>query len=425
MPASSASKARCLDDSAADEASDRTARPAEIATRESARIRSARGRKRLGPVRAVFLALLLGAVISGIVYRSWIDAQARTVGVLALAGKVPVLAWMTRGLTDTPHIRDELVADVPTTVYRPGGGDRWPALVFLNGVTARGRHHPEVERLADALARVGFLVLVPDPPGLASGEITDRTLTATVAVVRAAADGRDAAGRRVGLVGVSVGASLGLLAAEQPSLANRVTLVAGIAPYTDLENVTRLATTGYVLDDGQLVRYETASFLPLVIARSLVAALPASRDRSRLLAELLRLHEGSPDPLALFRRLQPGQLVASARPVVSLLANRDTARFDRLYAALPADFRASIIRLSPLAGAGRLRAPVEIASAPHDKYFPLAETRALVRANRHSRVRLTVTSTLHHAVPNFSLSDFADLFRFDGWAVRSLRGLGG
>ncbi len=372
--------------------------------------------RRLGWFRAALLALLLAALISGIVYRSWIDAQARTLGVLALTGRVPVLAWATREATDTPHVQDELVAGVPTTVYRPGGGSRWPTLVFLNGVTARGRHHPDVERLASALARVGFLVLVPDPPGLAEGEVTERTLAATIAVV-------DAAGKQVGLVGVSVGATLGLLAAEQPSLANRVTLVAGIAPYADLENVARLATTGDTLENGRLVPYAVKSFLQLVTARSFVAALPASADRSRLLADLLRLHEGSPDPLALFRRMRPAQVAPSTRALVELLANRDPARFDQLYAALSPALRASIVRLSPLAGADRLRAPVEIASAPHDKYFPLAETQALARAATHTRVRLTVTSTLHHAIPSLSLSDIADLFRFDGWAVRSLQAL--
>jgi Subtilase family len=122
---------------------------------------------------------LLAAVISAIVCRSWIDAQARTIGVLALTGRVPVLAWATREVTCAPHVSDRFVAGVPTTVYRPGGGSRWPALVFLNGVTAPGRHHPDVERLAHALARIGVLVLVPDPPGLAEGEITKRTLTAT------------------------------------------------------------------------------------------------------------------------------------------------------------------------------------------------------------------------------------------------------
>ena len=372
--------------------------------------------RRLGWLRTTLLALLLAALISGIVYRSWLDAQARTVGVLALTGRVPVLAWATREVTDTPHVRDELVAGVPTSVYRPGGGTHWPTLVFLNGVTARGRHHPDVERLANALARVGFLVFVPDPPGLAEGEVTERTLAATVAVV-------EAAGGRVGLVGVSVGATLGLLAAEQPSLAHRITLVAGIAPYSDLENVARLATTGDSLENGRLVPYAVKSFMQLVTARSFVAALPPSADRSRLLAELQRLHEGSPDPLALFRRMQPAAVGPSARALVELLANRDPARFDELYAALSPALRASVVSLSPLAGADRLRAPVEIASAPHDKYFPLSETRALARAATHAHVRLTVTSTLHHAIPSFSLSDVADLFRFDGWAVRSLEAL--
>jgi pimeloyl-ACP methyl ester carboxylesterase len=371
---------------------------------------------RLGWLRTTLLGLLLAGVISGIVYRSWIDAQARTLGVLALTGKVPVLAWATREVTDAPHVEDELVAGVPTTVYRPGGGSGWPRLVFLNGVTARGRHHPDVERLANALARVGFLVFVPDPPGLAEGEVTERTLAATVAVI-------EAAGGRVGLVGVSVGATLGLLAAEEPRLANRITLVAGIAPYSDLENVARLATTGDTLENGRLVPYAVKSFMQLVTARSFVAALPPSADRSRLLAELQRLHEGSPEPLAPFRRMQPAQVVPSARALVELLANRDPTRFDQLYAALSPALRTSIARLSPLSGADRLRAPVEIASAPHDKYFPLSETRALARAATNAHVRLTVTSTLHHAIPSFSVSDVADLFRFDGWAVRSLEAL--
>ena len=98
------------------------------------------------------------------------------------------------------------IAGVPTTVMRAGLG-RKPALVFVNGVTARGRHHPDVRALASALARAGFLVLVPDPRGLARGELTERTLDDTVAVARAAAERPDATGS-VALVGVSAGTSL-------------------------------------------------------------------------------------------------------------------------------------------------------------------------------------------------------------------------
>ncbi len=378
-------------------------------------------RRALGPWRIGLLALLVAALVSGVVYRSWLDAQMRTTGVLAVTLKVPVLGWATRVVTDTPRAEDTVVAGVPTTVVRPGGGTRWPTIVFLNGVTARGRHHPDVQRLARGLARVGFLVLVPDPPGLARGEITEQTRAATIAVVRSAADRPDAHGGRVGLIGVSVGGSLALLAAEDASLSRRVTIVAGIAPYSDLANTVRLATTGYTLEGGRLLPYAAESFLPLVIARSLVGALPSSSDRSALLAQMLRLPDDAPNSLALFRRLRPERLDPSARALVELLANRDPSRFDRLYAALSPVLRASVERLSPLAGAARLRAPVEIASAPHDKYFPLGETRALARAASHTQVRLTVTSTLHHAIPSLSLSDLADLFRFDGWLVRVLR----
>jgi hypothetical protein len=106
---------------------------------------------------------------------------------------------------------------------------------------------------------------------------------------------------------------------------------------------------------------------------------------------------------------------------VKLLANRAPRRFDRLYAALSPSMRADVERLSPIHEARGLVAPVYIASAPHDKYFPLAETRDLARKATDTHVSLTVTSTLHHAIPSVSLSGIGALFRFNGWMLRSLR----
>lgn len=374
--------------------------------------------RRLLRPRPVALALLLAAVVAVIVYRPWIGAQARAFVVLSITLKTPFLAWAVRVATDEPRAEETVVAGVPTTVVRPGGGDRWPVLVFVNGATARGRHHPAVQRLARGLARAGYVVLVPDLPGLARGEISDRTVAATVAVARAAADRPDVRGGRVGLVGVSVGTTLALLAAEDPALAERVSVVAGIAPYTDLAKVVRLATTGLYREGGRLVRYRHSSFVALAVARSLVSGLPAGRDRRLLVARLRAVDDDAHDPLAGLRALSTAHLSPAARAVVELLANRDPRRFDKLYAALPVQLRAGIERLSPLSAARRLRAPVVLASAPHDKYFPLAESRALARAA--TGVELTVTPTLAHAVPKPSFGDLAGLFRFDGFVVRAL-----
>jgi hypothetical protein len=117
--------------------------------------------------------------------------------------------------------------------------------------------------------------------------------------------------------------------------------------------------------------------------------------------------------------LSPSDDRSGAQALVALLLNRDPARFAQLYAGLPRRVRAAVRSLSPLLGASRLRSSVELASAPHDPYFPPAESRALARISPN--VRVTVTSTFDHAVPRPSLREIADLFRFDGFVVRFLR----
>lgn len=366
------------------------------------------------------LALLLAALVGALTHRSWVAAQWRAAVVLATALDVPVVRWGLERFTDAPLVEERVVAGVPTTVARPFWGDGpLPALVFVNGATPRGRHHSIVQRLARGLARAGFLVLVPDPPGLAKGEITRETLAATVAVARAAADRPDAKNGRVGFAGVSVGTTLALLAAEDPALARRVTVVAGIAPYSDLANVTLLATTGSYRDErGRLARFEPEGFLPLVIGRSLVADLPPGGGRDELLDHLRAVDDDDPDPLSRLRRWPREELGPEARALVELLSNRDPARFDELYAALPAELREGIELLSPLRNAAALRAAVELVSPPVDPYFPLAESRALVQAAPDAR--LAVSSTLDHAIPELSFEELAGIFRLNAFIVRSL-----
>ena len=363
--------------------------------------------------------LVLGGVVAGIVFHAWVGAQWRALIVLSRTSNTPVLGWAFGVLTDEPRAEETLLAGQPATLVRPGEGRSWPAVVFLNGVTRRGRHHPDVERLARAVARAGYLVVVPDPPGLRTGTLTVRTLAATTAVVRTVAARPDARDGRVSLFGVSVGASLALLAAEQPSLARRIRGVAGIAPYTDLVQIARLTTTGVFSANGKLEPYHPKPFAALVIARSLVAALEPGRDRSLLLVRLLAVSDHARDPLATLRAVNVTRLRSPARALVRLLVNDDAARFDRLYAALPQRVRRAAALLSPIVRASSLRARVLIASAPHDKYFPLEETRALARRAPH--VKLTVTPTLAHAIPSFSARDLAGVFRFDAFAVRALK----
>ena len=76
--------------------------------------------------------------------------------------------------------------------------------------------------------------------------------------------------------------------------------------------------------------------------------------------------------------------------------------------------------LSPLAGTGRIRVPVELATGPHDKYFPPSESYRLERVA--SQRQVTVTGALDHAELNLSPEDIPAFAAFDGFVVRALRG---
>jgi dienelactone hydrolase len=363
-------------------------------------------------------------MIAALVFHGWLEAQGRTLIVLTRTSNTPVLGWIFGVLTDEPRAEDTVVGGLPTLIVRPGEGRSWPAIVFLNGVTRRGRFHPKVQRLAHALARAGYLVAVPDPPGLREGILSVRTLAGTEAVVRALLVRHDVRGP-IALFGVSAGGSLALLAAEDPVIAPHVRVVGGLAPYTNLADVVRIVTTGTYVEDGRLRRYRSKPFAALVAARSLAAALPSARDRSLVLSRLapITVPENTPNLLRPLRELDTARLRPSTRAFVRLLLNRDPQRFDALYRALPASTRAAVERLSPLFGASRLRAPVLVVSAPHDKYFPPEQTR-LLASRAASHVQLTVTPALAHAVPHFSLRDAHGVLEFDLFVVRALHAAG-
>lgn len=364
---------------------------------------------------ALVVLVLLGVlvIIAG-VFRSWSRAQVDAAIVLAITEQTPLVAPLVRWLTDEPRIDDVLVAGQPTTLARPGQGDGpWPAIVFVNGATRLGRHHPQVQRLAQGLARAGFLVAVPELPGLRLGEITPATTEAATRVASAVARRPDTRHGSISFYGVSVGATLALLAAEEPALAGRVRAVGGEAPWVDLKKVIRLVTTGYY---GRS-RYVTDAYAQLAVARSLVAGLPQTRDRRRLLALLERVADGASRPLAPLRAVTG--LKPSARALVSLLLNRDPRHFETLYPRLPQSLRRDVGLLSPLVRARRLDVPVELASSPHDDYFPPEESRSLER--RSERVRVTVTSALDHALPRLTPSAIGDFATFDAFVVRFLR----
>jgi alpha-beta hydrolase superfamily lysophospholipase len=226
------------------------------------------------------------------------------------------------------------------------------AIVFLNAATRKGLAEEGVERLMALFGRAGFVAVAPELPGLADGEVTPATLEAAVIV---ALETADRCGGRVALAGASTGAGLAVLAAADRRLADRVSVVAAVAPFSDLRAVVRRAT---------VERGEAPALLVDAVPRSLRA-------------------------------------LGSGDAVERVLANRDPAAFEALWAALPHEVLDSVEALAPVHRAGHVKAQLLLAAAPDDAFFPIEHQLALACAC--PRARLTLTRALEHVTPRRSL----------------------
>lgn len=347
-----------------------------------------------------------------------LGVRIRTLAVLCVVLDLPVLAGLTRRLTRAPRSETSELDGTPVTLVRPGGRGPWPAIMFVNGAHPLRRREPVVERVAQGLARAGYLVVVPDLPGLGAGEITTTTVDAAAAVARHAVGLADTRGGRVALIGASTGASIALLLAARPELAAHISLVSSITPYADLRRIICLATTTRYGDADRHREYGVTNLLRRAISRSMVVTIAGREARSRLLEQVGDILEED-DP---FLRLPTSREAADAEAcaILRVLENRDMDRFHALFEDLPRPLRERIAALSPRSIASGVRAPVELAVPPLDRYFPVDEAEELARLLPDAR--LTVTTALDHTRPGASWRQLGALWSFRGFVVNTLAG---
>jgi dienelactone hydrolase len=344
-------------------------------------------------------------------------AQLRVLHAVVAGLDPPVLGGLRRRALGDPRIKDTTVGGAPAIVFRPArGSGPWPALLYYSGATRQGRWHPAFLGLGRALAATGHLAVVVEPMGVSVGELQLRSLEDALAAARELAASPEARDGRVGLAGVSVGATLALVAAAEADLAERVSVALALAPCCDVALAARVVTTDTYRSGSGLAAFVPGGFSRLVVARSLAASLPESSDRDALRKLLLDIPDDAGDPLARLREQAPEDLGDGALPLVALLTNRDPARFDELYEAVPDHVQDAVARISPVTSAAGIRAPVEVVVGREDKYLPLADCERYAAAC--PAARLTVLDSLTHAVP--SVREVRDVAWLDGALVRAL-----
>ena len=145
-----------------------------------------------------------------------------------------------------------MIADV----YRPALGSRRsrrPGIVLNHGVAAGGMNDLRLTNFADALARAGYVALVPEFINLKEFRVRPSDVEEMVRSYEYLERLPDVNPDRVGFFGFSYAAGLAMLAANDPRISERVRFCFLLGSYYDLRSIVTYATTGYYLEDGEWV----------------------------------------------------------------------------------------------------------------------------------------------------------------------------
>ena len=293
------------------------------------------------------------------------------------------------------------------SLWLPTRGSRLPGIVIVAGAAPLGRHDPQVVQLARALAAAGRAVLVPDLT-LRTSTLDAADLQRITAAFQTLAALPRVDPRRVGLLGISWGGALAVVAAATPPLAAKVAFVATFGAFYDLVDLAGAVVTGASIYQGRTVPWHTVPEAAALVRSSVLSLLPPAQ------ASAVRA--------ALADTTSSGSVSAALTPaegaVVALLTNHDPARVARLAAGLPPSIQRVRKAFSPAFHVQDLRAPLLALHSTDDPAAPWTESALLVAAARThdpGGARLTLVHVFNHVTQRRSLTAPSSLL--DDWRL--------
>ena len=342
--------------------------------------------------RAVLLALLLlGALLSLVPTGRAALRGTLLVPAVLLPNKTTPLTISGSGVRHTTMVVSARSGPVYLDIYEPDEaapplpGAR-EGVVVIPGIGDE-RKDSQLINLSVSLAREGIVVMDLTTPALIEKRLDPDDVDAVVQAFQTLARHPSVGAGRAGILGVSGGGDLGMLAAADPRIRDQLGFMMLFGGYYDATSLLRDFGRRALDVDGKLQPW-TPNPVPVeALARTIAPTLSASEGK--LLVGALK-EGGKPLTAAQLASLSPGALAA-----YHLLHGDDPAHVDANIAALSPAMQRDLVALSPSAVLGDIRAPIYLLHDRNDTYVPFTESRAfaaaLVKANHpHDFVELNI-----------------------------------
>ena len=314
------------------------------------------------------------ALQTGVMLPSMLGAGPQPLPLFSDAPQRLSLPYRPSAIAGEPDLA-ELWLPAWASAERPAG-----AMLLVFGVNNLGRNHPSIVRVADALARTGVAVLVPDSRTLLEGRLEVGEIDGVVDAFQLLAARAEVDRDRLGIVGFSVGGSLALLAARDPAIAEQVRWVNAFGAFADASTyLASVSAHAYRAPSGDLVAWTPTPLARDVFLGFLLDQVDDGEDRARLeaaYAAAIRAGERPPRDADLRAQLN----TEAARTVEELLTAESLSKARGAIERLPDDSLAFIDAISPARHLDDLSADVHLMHDTEDHHVPFVESRALAEA---------------------------------------------
>src|SRR3989344_2041228 len=164
--------------------------------------------------------------------------------------------------------------NVNAALYRPAVEGKHPAIIFTLGILF-SRDNPNVVKFAQALARTGYVVLVPDLPDFLTGFVWTDSIDTLIASVEYL-DGQEFVNKdKIGFTGFCVGGSAAIIASENEKIAKKVNFIATISPYYDLISLSEAVILKQAkVDDEEFITWRPAKLSTETVQKGFINYVP-------------------------------------------------------------------------------------------------------------------------------------------------------
>ncbi len=281
------------------------------------------------------------------------------------------------------------------------GAPRLSGVVLVPGASPAGKDDPRLVAFAEALARAGFDVFVPQIDELATLRIGPEMVRPVLGAARLAAN---LTGAPVGVVAISFASGPAVLAALQE---RSIAWLGAVGGYYDALAAVTYITTGGVRTPQGWERREPNHYGKWVFVAGNLARLSDPWDQAMLASIVERRLTQPQAPVDEFVQNLRGE----GRAVWALLENQDPERVPELVAALPEPLRRDIEGLDlSRRDLSRLTAHLILVHGARDAIIPPEQSMALAQAVPSAELYLPA-SIDHAAITPGGWGDALELLR--------------